>query len=605
MNRDAFASSDSVRTNGPLRHAQYVTLDEPLELELGGVLPRVTVAYETYGTLADARDNVVLICHAISGDSHVARHDANDEPGWWDIMVGPGKPVDTNRYYVICPNILGGCRGTTGPGSINPETGMPYGSDFPTITIRDMVEVQRRLLDHLGIERLLAVVGGSIGGHQALSWNVHYPERVQGTVLLATSPRLNSQALAFDVVGRNAILRDPHFHGGQYYDKPEGPIVGLALARMIGHITYLSREAMTRKFEADRLKPREVATEFEKTFSVGSYLGYQAMRFVERFDANSYVTLSLAMDLFDLGATPEQLAATLARTRSRWLVLSFSSDWLFPPEQSRDIVDALVANAAPVSYCNVQSTCGHDAFLLPDDLETYGEMTRAFLRNLESAGKGEQPTGSSGAEALPPERRLVYDRIAELIPPSASVLDLGCGTGRLLARLKQNGSRRLVGIELDEEKVLGAVRRDLDVIHADLNKGLGPFRDREFDCVVLSQTLQAVENVQGVIADMLRVGRTCIVSFPNLAYHPLRRKLAEEGRAPRAYGWLRDRWYDTRDIRFFSIADFEDFCRDKGVRIDRRIALNTERGVEVTDDPNLKADLAIFVISSPVPGREG
>ena len=206
-----------------MRYAQSAKLDQPLELELGGQLAGVTVAYETYGELNAARDNAVLVCHAISGDSHVARHDEQDDPGWWDIAVGPGKAIDTNRYFVICPNLLGGCRGTTGPGSLNPATGKPYGRDFPTITVGDMVEVQRRLLDQLGISQLLAVVGGSLGGHQALAWAIRHPDRVRGVVALATSARLTSQALAFDVVGRNAILRDPHFHGGQYYDRPQRP----------------------------------------------------------------------------------------------------------------------------------------------------------------------------------------------------------------------------------------------------------------------------------------------------------------------------------------------------------------------------------------------
>lgn len=599
MSENTFGSSDSVRNAKRLLHVQSVTLDGRLPLELGGSLASVTVAFETWGELSASGDNAVLVCHAISGDSHVAQHDAEDDPGWWDVLVGPGKPVDTNRFFVLCPNLLGGCRGTTGPGSLNPATGKPYGRDFPTVTVRDMVEVERRLLDHLGIAQLLAVIGGSIGGHQGLSWNVHYPERVRGTVVLATSPRLASQALAFDVVGRNAILRDPHFHGGQYYDQPHGPDVGLALARMIGHITYLSREAMTQKFGANRLEPREVAAEFEKTFSVGSYLGYQGAKFVERFDANSYMALSLAMDLFDLGGTPAQLSATLRSTRSRWLVLSFSSDWLFPPEQSRDIVNALIANATPASYCNIQSACGHDAFLLQDDVASYGEMIRAFLGNLATVPAAAAPVKDEppGPTSIFHARRLDYDRIVELIPAGASVLDLGCGTGRLLARLKQKSHGRLVGMELDEQKILAAIRRDLDVIHADLNEGLRAFADKEFDCVVLSQTLQAVQDVQGVIADMLRVGRTCIVSFPNLAYRKLRRILSEDGRAPRSYGWLRDKWYDTRDIRFLSIADFEEFCREKNIHIDRQIPLDTEAGTEVFQDPNLNADLAIFVIS--------
>jgi homoserine O-acetyltransferase/O-succinyltransferase len=600
MDENTLDNSDSVRHAQPLRFAQTVTFDETLKLELGGELPSVTVAYETYGRLNAAKDNAVLVCHAISGDSHVAKHNEQDDPGWWDIVVGPGKPIDTDRYFVVCPNLLGGCRGTTGPGSIHPSTGKPYGRDFPTITVGDMVEVQRQLLDHLGIDGLLAVVGGSIGGHQALTWATQSPERVRGVVPLATSPRLTSQALAFDVVGRNAIRRDPQYHGGQYYEEERGPEVGLAIARMIGHITYLSREAMKQKFGANRLQPRDVATEFEKTFSVGSYLGHQGTKFVERFDANSYMALSMAMDLFDLGETPQELAATLGRSRCRWLMVSFSSDWLFPPDQSRDMVNALLACNAPVSYCNIESDCGHDAFLLPNDLPRYGEMIRAFLANLagtENASQIDEETHRPSPTSIFHSRRLDYDRIVELIPSSASVLDLGCGGGGLLARLKQRNHARLVGVELDEQEIVTAVQRGLDVVQADLNKGLHAFADRQFDCVVLSQTLQAVYDVEGIVTDMLRVGRTSIVSFPNLAFHKLRRMLAEEGRAPRAYGWLRDQWYDTPDIRFLSIADFEEFCREKNIRIERRIGLDTEAGVEVFDDPNRNADLAIFVIS--------
>jgi homoserine O-acetyltransferase/O-succinyltransferase len=596
-----FQSSDAVRHSRPLRFVQSVTWDDGFPLELGGQLPSVTVAFETYGRLNEAKDNAILVCHAISGDSHVAQHDPSDDEGWWDIMVGPGKPIDTERFFVVCPNLLGGCRGSTGPGSINPKTGAPYGRDFPTITIGDMVAVQGKLLRHLGIAKLLAVIGGSVGGHQALTWATRHPELIKGVVALATSPRLTSQALAFDVVGRNAIRRDPNYCDGQYYGKERGPEVGLALARMIGHITYLSREAMKEKFEANRLRPRDVAIEFEKTFSVGSYLGYQGAKFVERFDANSYLVLSMAMDLFDLGSSTAALAAALRPSRCRWLVLSFSTDWLFPPDQSRDIVNALVANDTPVSYCNVESSCGHDAFLLPDDFDSYGEMIREFLSNLAGNQQSATPSPDDpdvhGPTSIFHTRRLDYDRIVELIPPGASVLDLGCGSGRLLARLREGNHRRTVGVELDEEKILRCVRRGIDVIQTDLNKGLRAFHDKQFDCVVLSQTLQAVYDVKGVISDMLRVGRACIVSFPNLAYRKLRSILAEEGRAPRAYGWLPERWYNTPDIRFLSIADFEEFCSDEKIQIERRIALDTEAGKEVFDDPNLNADLAIFVIS--------
>jgi homoserine O-acetyltransferase/O-succinyltransferase len=598
-NPSAFESSDSVRSAAPLHYVQYLTLDQPLKLEIKGQLDSVTVAYETYGQLNAARDNAVLVCHAISGDSHVARHDEQDDDGWWEVAVGPGKAIDTSRFFVICTNLLGGCRGTTGPCSLNPATGKPYGKDFPTITIGDMVEVQRRLLESLGLKQLLAVIGGSLGGHQALTWATRYPEWVRGVVAIATSPRLNSQALAFDVVGRNAILRDPHFHKGEYYDKPHGPDVGLAIARMIGHITYLSPQAMTEKFEADRQQPRDVAVEFEKRFSVGSYLGYQGARFVERFDANSYLVLSLAMDLFDLGNTPEKLAEAFSKTRSRWLVLSFSSDWLFPPEQSRDIVKALLANHAPVSYCNIQSACGHDAFLLPDELAMYGEMTRSFLNNLAaSAGSTAAiKDGPHSPTSIFQQHRLDYDRLVELIPPGASVLDLGCGSGSLLARLAATNHRRLVGIELDESKLLTCVSRGLDVLQTDLNRGVGAFATGEFDCVVLSKTLQAVMDVERVLTEMLRIGKTCIVSIPNFGYHRLRRMLAETGRAPKSAGVLCYEWYNTPNVRFFTIADFEDFCRDKQIRVHRRIALDTESGTEVFDHPNLNADLAIFVIS--------
>ena len=603
MTDKLFDSSDNVRSAKPLLHAQTVTFDGPVALESGGSLPSVTVCFETYGRLNAARDNAILVCHALSGDSHVARHDADDEPGWWDILVGPGKPIDTNRFFVVCPNLLGGCRGSTGPGSINPDTGKPYGRDFPVIAVGDMVEAERRLADHLGIGCWLAVLGGSMGGHQTLIWATRYPDRVRGAIPIATSPRLTSQALAFDVVGRNAILCDAHFHNGQYYDKPDSPDVGLAIARMIGHITYLSPAAMKQKFGANRLQPRDVAIEFEKTFSVGSYLGYQGSKFVERFDANSYMAITMAMDLFDLGDTPEKLAATFSRAKCRWLVLSFTSDWLFPPEQSRDIVHALIANNAAVSYCNVQSDCGHDAFLLPNEFASYGEMVRGFVNNIAGQSKlnggfddADEPRGHSPTSIFH-QRRLDYERIVELIPSGASVLDLGSGRGGLLARAKQKDSNRLIGVELDEEAVLTCIQRGLDVVQADLNKGLRPFADQQFDCVVLSQTLQAVQDVEGVIADMLRVGRLCIVSFPNFGFHKLRRMLAEEGRSPKSAGVLHHEWYNTPNIRYFTIADFDDFCRQKNIQVHRRIALDTEASAEVFEDPNLNADLAIFVIS--------
>jgi homoserine O-acetyltransferase len=598
MNSDHFSSSDSLRSAARSEHARVVRLPEPLSLESGDVLPVVEVAFETYGTLNADRSNAVLVCHALSGDSHVARHDEHDLPGWWDIVVGPGKPIDTSRFYVICSNILGGCRGTTGPNSINPSTGKPYGASFPLITMRDMVAVQARLIDHLGIHRLHAIVGGSLGGHQALTWAVDHPDRVSNVALIATSPRLTSQALAFDVVARNAILRDPHFHDGDYYDKPTGPVVGLALARMLGHITYLSRDAMTAKFDATRLQPRDIDTAFEKLFSVGSYLAYQGKRFVERFDANSYVTLSRAMDLFDLGHDVETLRRRFASTTCRWLLLSFTSDWLFPASQTQLMADALVQAGKDVTHCNVRSDAGHDAFLLDDSLDTYGEFIRSFL----------EPDGiASTPQATPPAwrrdthilhaHRLDHDLLLELIDDGQSVLDLGCGDGSLLEMIRERKSpRRLLGIEHDQSLVLATARRGIPVIQRDLELPLDHLPDLSFDVVLLSQTLQSIGNTEAVLREVLRVGRRGIVSFPNFAYRKLREDYLARGRAPKASGFYGYEWHNTPNRRFPSILDMKDFCDERDIRVIEEIYLDTEADQRVFDDPNLNADVAIFVL---------
>ena len=602
MAESFFDSSDSARSAALLRHLRQVDFAEPLRLELGGELPSVSVAFETYGRLNPAADNAVLACHAISGDSHVARHGPEDSPGWWDLVVGPGKPIDTDRWFVICSNVLGGCRGTTGPNSVDPATGRPHGADFPTITVGDMVEVQRRLVDHLGIARLRAVVGGSLGGHQALTWAVRHPDRVQGCIAVATSPRLTSQALAFDVVGRNAILNDPGYQGGQYYDSAIGPGVGLALARMLAHVTYLSRQSMDAKFDISRLQPRDVATVFEKKFSVGSYLAYQGHKFVERFDANSYVTLSMAMDLFDLGDTAEKLRAAFEPSQARWLVLSFSSDWLFPPAQSQRLVDALIATGKPVTYCSVDASGGHDSFLLEEKIEVYGGILRGFLEHGDGDRAVPEPAGVEPPPAVEEptsifhDRRLDYEMIVELVPPAASVLDLGCGAGGLLARLRRRGHTRLVGVELDEDAILACAERGIDVVQADLEEGLGCFGRGQFDVVLLSQTLQSIVHTERIVDEMLRVGRSCIVSFPNFAYHRLRTMLYEHGRSPKAEGPYQFEWYNTPNRRFPSIADFEHFCLRKGIGIRRKLYLDSESGRWITEDPNWNADVAIFVL---------
>ncbi len=600
---DIYASSDSTRSSRPLLYAKKVTFQESFVLVSGETLPEVTVVYETYGTLNEKKDNAILVCHALSGDSHVAAHDDKDDPGWWDILIGPGKSIDTNRYFVICPNVLGGCRGTTGPDSIDPRTQHPYGMTFPAVAIEDMVDIQKKLIDHLGIKRLLAVIGGSMGGLMVLDWGTRYPDQVLGAIPLASTPHISSQSMAFDIVARNAIMSDPHFHGGQYYDKGTQPATGLAIARMLGHITYLSRESMARKFGDAHNEGRNIKSDFETRFSVGSYLAHQGSKFVERFDANSYLTLSMALDTFELGGTPEELVQTMRKSMCRWLIVTFTSDWLFPPFQSQELVDAAIAGDRRVCFCKIQGDCGHDSFLLENDLEVYGNLIRAFIHHVYEDHLHTRNDKSLTPEHLKPfhfpkpKHRIDFDRILDLIPPKTKILDLGCGKGDLLYQLKESGHERLVGIEIEQNLILSCVEKGLDVIQADLNEGLSAFMDKQFDFVVLSKTLQTVYQVERVLEEMLRVGTRAIISFPNLGYKKFQEEMAHRGRAPQTDPRPGKKWYNTSDVRFLSINDFTDFCSEKDYRIHQTLALDTESGEVVVDNPNWNADVAIMVLS--------
>lgn len=347
-----------------------------LPLDCGATLRELTVAYETYGELNRERTNAILILHAFTGDAHAAGIDHEGKPGWWANMIGPGKAFDTDLYFVLCSNVLGGCRGTTGPSSINPATGQRYALSFPVITIRDMVRLQKALIDHLRIPRLLAVTGGSMGGMQALEWAVSYPEAVAACIPIATTARHSAQQIAFNEVGRQAVVADPHFNNGNYYDGPP-PARGLAVARMIGHITYMSDESMREKF-GRRLRGREALSYgFDIDFEVESYLRYRGSQFVNRFDANSYLYITKAMDYFDLANGAPSLAAALEPARSRFLVVSFTSDWLYPSYQSLEIVSALRGRNHDVTYCELSSSYGHDAFLV--DVGEQTGIVRGFL----------------------------------------------------------------------------------------------------------------------------------------------------------------------------------------------------------------------------------
>ncbi len=344
----------------------FAQTPDEMVLDCGTRLGPITLAYETLGALNAERTNAILILHAFSGDSHVAgySHAGDDRPGWWDNMVGPGKPIDTNRYFVICSNILGGCAGSTGPSSINPDTGKPYGLTFPMVTIKDMVQAQKYLIDHLGIKKLMSLVGGSVGGMQVLRWCADFPEMVVSAIPLATTTRHSAQAIAFNEVARQAIMADPAWNNGDYYDGP-GPTHGLAVARMIGHVTYLSDESMREKF-GRRLHRSALSFDFTGDFQVESYLHHQGKKFVTRFDANSLLFITKAADYFDLERGGSSLLINEALAEVSFLVISFTSDWLYPTYQSRNIVSALKKNGSDVSFCEIEAQCGHDAFLIPN-----------------------------------------------------------------------------------------------------------------------------------------------------------------------------------------------------------------------------------------------
>ncbi len=365
---------------------QSVTLfdeSQPLTLASGRTIGPITVAYQTYGELSPRRDNAIFICHALTGDAHVAgRHREDDrKSGWWDGFVGPGKALDTDRYFVICANVLGGCQGTTGPTSINPATGEQWGPDFPFITVSDIVTVHKALVDHLGIERLLAVIGGSLGGMQVLEWAAQYPDGLASAIVLAAGAKLNAQGIAFNAVGRRAIYADPAFKSGRYYGEEHLPRFGLALARMIAHITYLSEQSIELKFGRKLQHSEELTYDLlkETEFQIESYLHHQGKQFVERFDANSYLFVTRAMDYFDLVESHGPMTTALGKTDARFLVVAYTTDWLFPTPQSREIVRSLLESGQHASFAELDSPYGHDAFLIDSQLPMLARLVTPFL----------------------------------------------------------------------------------------------------------------------------------------------------------------------------------------------------------------------------------
>ncbi len=361
---------------------QYVQIDKPLQLKSGLSLDSYHLVYETYGQLNAARSNAVLICHALSGTHHVAGVYAENEKsiGWWDNMVGPGKPIDTNRLFVIGVNNLGGCHGSTGPASLDPHTGKHYGASFPVVTVEDWVETQAQLAEHLGIEQFAAVVGGSLGGMQAMQWTLDYPEKVRHALVIAAAPKLTAQNIAFNDVARQAIMTDQEFYGGNFYAYDTLPRRGLRLARMLGHITYLSDDSMAAKFGRS-LRNGELSFGFDVEFEIESYLRYQGDKFADLFDANSYLLMTKALDYFDpAGSYDGDLNSAFRVAKANFLVISFTSDWRFSPERSREIVKALLKNELNVSYAEITSSHGHDSFLMTTSC--YHQLMRAYMDNI-------------------------------------------------------------------------------------------------------------------------------------------------------------------------------------------------------------------------------
>ena len=531
-------------------------------LESGGVLGEIEVQYEECGAPLTS-ENAVFICHALTGDAHVAGICPGETKpsGWWEGMVGPGRAIDTDRYHVICANVLGGCSGTTGPMSINPATGRPYGSQFPQYTFSDAVDVYRMLLKELGVAKLAALVGGSFGGMQVMDWMTRCPDEMEKAVLIATSASLNTQALAFDVVGRNAITEDPLWNGGDYYDKGDGkgPKLGLAGARQLAHITYLSREHLQNKFQrelqatfvnAPEVERNERDRLFKTYFQIESYLDYQAKKFINRFDANSYLHITRSMDLFDAGARYGSLDAACARVKAKCLVVSLSGDVLFAEWQSRDITKALLRNGKDVSDCHLEIGTGHDAFLTHiDDLS---KLVGGFLgcRRSNVTQKQEQ----------------MYKEISAMVAEGSRVVDIGCGDGTLLNVLAKTKRTKGDGVEIDVERFEEALADGNNIYWEDADEGLSLIPDGYYDTAIVSDTLQEVRNPRGLLHEALRLSDEAIVTFPNFAAYRIRLTLAFRGRLPVSKA-LPFEWYDTPNIHCITLKDFRRLCKREGIEI--------------------------------------
>jgi homoserine O-acetyltransferase/O-succinyltransferase len=537
--------------------------EDGFKTEKGGLLPNIEVAFEQYGRLSADKDNAILVCHGFSGDAHAAGYheDKPDKPGWWDMMIGPGKAIDTDRFHVIASNMLGGCMGTTGPGSINPGTGKPYAADFPEITIGDMVRVQKLLLEQLGIDKLYGIAGGSAGGLQVLEWCVRYPDSVNKAICIAAAEHLSAQALSFDIIARNIIMADPLWNNGQYYGK-EAPATGLSLARMIGHITYLSKESMDNKFGRERSKEKSESDIFHTNFQVESYLDHQGSSFVERFDANSFLYITAAMDSFSLAEGRGSFEEAVRNSKSKFLIISLSSDWLYPAEQSKELAEKMLRSGVNVTYCNLTAPYGHDSFLL-ENKDLSNIMSSFFEGNDRMAYTD---------ITVEPEFSCDYDVISRMIKRGSKILDLGCGDGSVLQRAFISGNVSGQGVDIDLSNIIECNKKGVPVFQVNLDEGLEMIPDSFYDYAILSRTLLEVHKPHLVLSEMVRVAKTGIVSFTNFANWRHRLRLGLRGWMPMSKE-LPYNWYDTPNIHFLTLNDFKRFCAERDIIIQKIICI--------------------------------
>jgi homoserine O-acetyltransferase len=537
-------------------------------LESGEILPELTVRYETYGDFRNGASPVIWVCCPFTIDAHAAGLQEENNPksvGWWDALIGPGKPIDTDVFFVVCSNNLGGCKGSTGPASTDPRTGKPYGSKFPHITIGDIVNAQKKLADHLGIKKLFAVLGGSMGGFQAITWALEYPDFVEKCALIASGPRLSAQALGFEIVGRQIILDDENFNGGNY-TLDSKPSKGLANARKMAHITYLSAESMRNRFDHAENMPSD-PKKFYTGFAIENYLNRQGQKFVNRFDANSYLHLTWAMDNFSLEKKYGSLENAVSRAKAEFLCVHLSSDWLFTPEESYTLTFALLNQKKIVSSVELNTNLGHDGFLL--EVKDLGDLLSRFLdvRVVENRNESYVQLAFSSSEDI--------KRISAFIPQNASVLDIGCGDGRLLHELWREKKATGVGFDRSFNGVLHCLDFNVPVIQKDLDKeGLAQITDGSFDFVVFNRTLQETQNPRDVLLEILRIGKQAIVTFPNFGNWRVRRTIALKGRMPKNK-LLPYEWYNTPNIHLFTLKDFANLCKKENIRIKKLEFVNS------------------------------